>query len=259
MTCREIIAQIEKDYPTSCALEWDNVGLLAGRMDKEVKRVYIGLDATDPVIREAADKGADLLFTHHPLLFHGITRVTDQDFLGNRVLNLIRSDISYYAMHTNYDVVRMAQLAAARLGWKGARPLEPAGDEAEDQGLGQIADLEQEMTLEELGRQVKEVFGLPDVRIFGDPGKRVKRAAILPGSGKSVIPEALGQQAQVLITGDIGHHEGIDAVAQGLAVIDGGHYGIEPMLGEEVRNYLEEHFPELKVETEQVRHHFGKV
>ena len=51
MTCGEIIAQIEKDYPTSCALEWDNVGLLAGRMDKEVKRVYIGLDATDPVIR----------------------------------------------------------------------------------------------------------------------------------------------------------------------------------------------------------------
>ena len=185
MTCREIIAQIEKDYPTSCALEWDNVGLLAGRMDKEVKRVYIGLDATDSVIREAADKGADLLLTHHPLLFHGINRVTDQDFLGNRVLNLIRSDISYYAMHTNYDVVRMAQLAAARLGWKGARPLEPAGDEAEDQGLGQIADLEQEMTLEELGRQVKEVFGLPDVRIFGDPGKRVKRAAIITGSSIS--------------------------------------------------------------------------
>ena len=148
MTCREIIAQIEKDYPTSCALEWDNVGLLTGRMDQDVKRVYIGLDATDSVIREAADKGADLLLTHHPLLFHGINRVTDQDFLGNRVLNLIRSDISYYAMHTNYDVVRMAQLAAARLGWKGARPLEPAGNEAEDQGLGQIADLEQEMTLE---------------------------------------------------------------------------------------------------------------
>ena len=136
MTCGEIIAQIEKDYPTSCALEWDNVGLLAGRMDKEVKRVYIGLDATDPVIREAADKGADLLLTHHPLLFHGINRVTDQDFLGNRVLNLIRSDISYYAMHTNYDVVRMAQLAAARLGWKGARPLEPAVHEGQHNIVG---------------------------------------------------------------------------------------------------------------------------
>ena len=160
-------------------------------------------------------------------------------------------------MHTNYDVVRMAQLAAARLGWKGARPLEPAGDEAEDQGLGQIADLEQEMTLEELGRQVKEVFGLPDVRIFGDPGKRVKRAAILPGSGKSVIPEALGQQAQVLITGDMGHHEGIDAVAQGLAVIDGGHYGIEHIFVEDMKNYLEEHFPELKVETEPLLCHCG--
>ena len=115
------------------------------------------------------------------------------------------------------------------------------------------------MTLEELGHQVKEVFGLPDVRIFGDPGKRVKRAAILPGSGKSVIPEALGQQAQVLITGDIGHHEGIDAVAQGLAVIDGGHYGIEHIFVEDMRNYLEEHFPELKVETEPVRHPFVTV
>ena len=72
--------------------------------------VYIGLDATDSVIREAADKGADLLLTHHPLLFHGINRVTDQDFLGNRVLNLIRSDISYYAMHTNYDAVSYTHL-----------------------------------------------------------------------------------------------------------------------------------------------------
>ena len=89
------------------------------------------------------------------------------------------------------------------------------------------------------GRQVKEAFGLPDVRIFGDPGKRVKRAAILPGSGKSVIPEALGQQAQVLITGDMGHHEGLDAVDAGMALIDAGHYGLERVFTGFMADFIE--------------------
>ena len=122
-----------------------------------------------------------------------------------------------------------------------------------------FAEIARERGLRTLAEQVKEAFGLPDVRIFGDPGKRVKRAAILPGSGKSAIPEALRQQAQVLITGDMGHHEGIDAVAQGLAVIDGGHYGIEHIFIEDVKEYLEERLPDVEVCAAPVRHPFRIV
>ena len=111
MICREIIKEIEARFPKHYAMEWDNVGLQVGRSDKEVKRIYLALDATDEVIEEAADWGADMLITHHPMIFKAMKKINDEDFIGRRVLKLIRDDISYYAMHTNYDVMGMAELA----------------------------------------------------------------------------------------------------------------------------------------------------
>ena len=112
MICKDIIEVIERTCPAACALEWDNVGLLAGRDDKEVKRIYIALDATDEVIEAAVSEGADMLVTHHPLIFSGLKKINNQDFTGRRLIRLIQNDISYYAMHTNYDVCRRGRLAA---------------------------------------------------------------------------------------------------------------------------------------------------
>ena len=88
-----------------------NVGLLAGRSEKEVSRIYLALDATDVVIDRAIKEGADMLITHHPLLFSAVKKVTDEDFITRRIVKLIQNDISYYAMHTNYDVLGMAELS----------------------------------------------------------------------------------------------------------------------------------------------------
>ena len=118
MQCKEIIHTIEERYPVRFALEWDNVGLLVGRDDKEVKRIYIALDGTDEVIDEAVRQRADLLITHHPLIFGGMKRINNQDFTGKRILKLIQNDICCYAMHTNYDVCGMGYLAAQRMGMK---------------------------------------------------------------------------------------------------------------------------------------------
>ena len=120
MLCKDVLAVIENDYPAEYALEWDNAGLLAGRDDKEVESIYVAVDVTEEILREAAECGADLLITHHPLIFGGMKRITNQDFIGRRILELIRRDISYYAMHTNYDVLRMARLAADMLNLGGS-------------------------------------------------------------------------------------------------------------------------------------------
>ena len=259
MKCRDIMRVLERIAPVSWAESWDNVGLLLGREERNVSRILVTLDVTEEVVEQAVADQVDMIVSHHPLIFQGLKRVTDQDFIGNRVLKLLQGDISYYAMHTNYDAARMGELASKRLGWKRGRALEPVSEEEGGPGIGQIADLEEETTLEELGRQVKEAFGLPDVRVFGDPKMKIRRAAILPGSGKSGIGAALEQEAQVLITGDIGHHDGIDGAAQGLAVIDGGHYGIEHIFVDDMRRYVEEHFPGVQVKTEPVRHPFWTV
>ena len=150
MLCKEIMQVIEAAYPKSAALDFDNVGLLAGRAEKEVNRVYLALDATDKVIDRAVLAGADMLITHHPLIFSPLKRVTDEDFISKRVVKLIQNDISYYAMHTNYDVLGMAALSEKILGIKNTQVLDVtmSGDGGEE-GIGRIGDLEKTMTLEE--------------------------------------------------------------------------------------------------------------
>ena len=105
MLCKEIMRVIEATYPKDAALDFDNVGLLVGRSEKEVNRIYLALDATDSVIESAEKAGADMLITHHPLIFTPLKKVTDEDFVSRRVLKLISNVIAYYAMHTNYDVL----------------------------------------------------------------------------------------------------------------------------------------------------------
>lgn len=256
MICKEIIEVIEAACPREYALDWDNVGLLAGRDDKEVRCIYIALDATDEVVDAAVKEQADLLITHHPLIFSGLKKINNQDFVGERLLRLIRNDITYYAMHTNYDVCRMGRLAGERMGFSNPRVLEATCEGEIDKGIGEIADLPSELTLEEFSREVKAAFQLEHVRVFGDPEKKISRAAICPGSGKSAIRPAVDKGADVLVTGDIGHHEGIDSVAQGLAVIDAGHYGVEHIFIEDVENFLLKKFDGIRIAAEPVSNPF---
>ena len=112
MKCKEIIKKIEEKYPVSFAEEWDNPGLLVGDPEKEVKKVFLALDVTDESLEEAVKTDADMIITHHPLIFSGIKKVTEDNFIGRRIIGLIKNDISYYAMHTNFDVLGMADLGA---------------------------------------------------------------------------------------------------------------------------------------------------
>lgn len=259
MLCKEIMNIIENTYPKEYALEWDNVGLLAGRDDKEVMHIYVALDATDEVIAAAIESGADMLITHHPMIFAGMKRITNLDFIGARVVRLIQNDISYYAMHTNYDVLGMAELSGEILKLAHPEVLEVTSEGEVPEGIGRVADLDTEISLEECCRQVKERFFLKTVKVFGDLNRPIKRIAISPGSGKSMIKAALEKKADVLITGDIDHHQGIDAVAQGLAIIDAGHYGIEYIFVEDVKAYLKKHLKEVTVEAAPIHHPFEVV
>lgn len=247
MRCSEIIGRLERLAPRDYACEWDNPGLLAGRMEKEVKKVLLALDATDEVVQQAVDGQVDLLLTHHPLIFKPLKQVNDQDFISRRIVKLIQADVSYYAMHTNFDVAPgcMADLAAKCLGMYAEAPLEVTGEaHGAAIGIGKIGTLPKPLTLAELAALVKERFGLPFVTVYGlgQLDGPVSRIALSPGSGSSMISHGLAAGAQVLITGDIGHHEGIDAVANKMAVIDAGHYGLEHIFMEFMEKYLKEQF-----------------
>ena len=250
MKCSEVIEILGKLAPESCACDWDNPGLLAGRSDKEVKKIYIALDATDQVVDAAIKAGADMLLTHHPLIFKAIKKVNDQNFITRRLVKLIQADISYYAMHTNYDTRGMADLTARLLNLQECTVLEEVKD---GEGIGRVGVLPEKMTLRECAELVKRAYDIPNVKIFGNLDQKVHLAALCPGAGKSTMHNALQFGCDVYITGDIDHHTGIDAVAEGLCIIDAGHYGTEYIFMEDMRERLKKAFPELRFTCAKVK------
>ncbi|MBQ4559895.1 MAG: Nif3-like dinuclear metal center hexameric protein [Tyzzerella sp.] len=258
MLCRDIMKVIEATYPKHAALEWDNVGLLVGRMDKDVKTIYVALDATNEVIDEAIALSADMLITHHPLLFSPLKQITDECFIGGRVVKLLQHDISYYAMHTNYDVLGMAALSGDILGLSDMDVLEVT-DSEQMEGIGRVGMLAKELSLRECCELIKEKFELDGVKAFGDLDKKVKRVAISPGSGKHMTEFAMAKGADVFVTAEIDHHEGIDAVAQGMAIIDAGHYGLEHIFIKDVSEYLREKIQGVDIVTAPKKHPFQLV
>lgn len=253
MKCSDIIAKLEQAAPPSFAESWDNVGLLCGRTDKEVHTVYIALDATEEVIDAAVAAGADLLLTHHPLIFKGIKQVRGDDFIGKRILKLAEHRIAYYAMHTNFDVMGMADAVADQLHLRDRSVLSVTyEDSLSKEGIGRVGALPRPMTLVECADYVKNVCKVDRVKVFGEPTADVVMAAVCPGSGKGSVEDAVAAGADVLITGDIGHHEGLDALEQGLFIIDAGHYGLEKVFVPYMEETLRRSFPGLKVITAPV-------
>lgn len=247
MRCSEIMRRLEELAPGMCACSWDNPGLLAGRAEKEINKIFIALDATDEVVELAVREKCDFLLTHHPLIFQPLKKVNDQDFIGRTIIKMIQADMSYFAMHTNFDSAPegMANLAMKFLGITSRGPLEIMGewpDTGRPYGIGAWGDMEHALGLKELALMVKERFGLPFVNVYGADreDRMIKRVAVCPGSGKGMSKEAVSVGAHVLITGDMGHHDGIDAAAQGLAVIDGGHYGLEHIFIDFMEDYIKE-------------------
>lgn len=260
MRCSEIITRLELLSPPSFAEDWDNVGLLVGRMDQEISSVYVALDATDKVIEEAVQNGADMIITHHPLIFSGLKSITEETFIGRRVRKMIGEDICYYAMHTNFDVLGMADAAAEELHLANSQVLHTTfEDDISKEGFGRYGKLPREMTLGECAEYVKRKFSLEHVMVYGDLRTVVNIAAICPGSGKDFMDDAIKVGADVYVTGDVSHHMGIDAIAQGVCVIDAGHYGIEKIFIPYMKDFLKKQMPGIKVFTEEVKNPFTVI
>ena len=242
MKCSEIFEYLTKLYPLELAMDWDNSGFLLGRSDKEVKNVLVVLDITNEVLEYAGVKDIDLIISHHPIIFSALKRVTDETLLGNYILNILKNDISVIAMHTNFDIANggMADICSERLGLSNTCVFERTNIfDGEELGIGKIGDLKKDMSLDELIKLVKTKFDLSHVSVFGreNINSNIRRVAISPGSGKGMYKYAV-KRADVLITGDITHHDGLDAANDGVCIIDATHYGLEHLFVEKVKSDL---------------------
>lgn len=250
MKLKNLIFQLQKLAPTKFAADWDNPGLQLGARNKEVKKIMIVVDVTDDIVEKAIKNKVDLIISHHPLIFSAIKQITMDNFIQRRVLKLLQNDICLYVMHTNFDVTHMARIAGGKdyLNLDNMETLSTIGqvfsstygkykDLAIGYGVVGYTKYDNE-TLIGLANDVKRKFNIPSVRVFGEMQDYVHKIAICPGAGTGHIKDCLDYECDVLITGDVSHHVGIDAVAQGLTIIDAGHYGIEKIFIPFVAKYL---------------------
>lgn len=257
MKCKKIIQTLERLYPPSFAEDWDNVGLLVGDEEAEISRIFLALDVTDETLNSAVNFHADLMITHHPMIFSGIKQVNAGNYLGRRIIKMIKEDISCYAMHTNFDICGMAELSAGYLQLTDTSVLDVTfEDSGRAEGIGRVGTLPRRMTLRECADFVKKALNLSHVTVYGDMEQSLERAAVSTGSGKSMVAKAISSGAEVLVTGDIDYHTGIDAPSRGIAIIDAGHYGTEAMFIDFMRQVLAKEYPQLSVEGMPVKEPF---
>lgn len=248
MNCNEIIEKLELLSPITFAEEWDNVGLLCGKGEREVATVAVTLDLTEKAIDQAIQSGADLIISHHPMIFKPLKKINTDTSTGRKILRLIGQDISYYAMHTNFDVMGMADAAADDFGLLNSEVLSVTfEDDISKEGIGRIGSVARTMTLEQCAQHTKNVFGMEHVRVYGETDRLIHKVAISPGSGGDMILDAIKKGADVIITGDIKHHEALDALEDGICILDAGHYGTEKLFSMYIKEYLEREIPELSV------------
>ena len=243
MKCEAIIKKLEELAPTQYAEQWDNVGLLVGSKKKQVKKILIALDATDSVIEQAVHLGADMLITHHPMIFSGMKRINDEDFIGRRVISLIQNDISYYAMHTNFDTALngMNDHLAEILELENVYSVPEVPTSESYMRIGEI----EKTTLAEFAYYVKETFNEEGMRVVGDLDKPVKKVAILGGSGGSFAVAAKKLGCDCIITGEVKQNNAIDALEYNMGIIEVSH-SVEAFFKEYIKNILTDEFNEVE-------------
>lgn len=256
MIAKELMEQLESLASLKLQEPWDNAGFLIGYEEKEVKKIFVALDLTEELLDWAIANKVDFIITHHPLMFQPVKRITQDDFIGRRVIKLIEHGINYYVMHTNFDCAVMAKLAAEKLGLTNASSLDVSCLEP---GAGMVGHLPQKLSLFAFCQKVKQIFALENVRVYGDLESQIKTVAVLPGSGKGYIEQAIQKGADVYLTGDIGHHDGIDANERGLSIIDAGHYGLEKIFITFMEQYLKNLGKEYEIITETIKNPFRTI
>lgn len=237
MTVAEVAAHIEAAAPLETAAEWDNVGLQVGDASAQVDRILVTLDITAAVVAEATEVSAGLIVSHHPLILDPLRSVLTDDIAGGLVQRLLAGRVSLYVAHTNLDAAPEVGTSAALAGVVGLADLTPL-IEAEGVCCGGIGRVDPPMSLGEFAEKVRAALDSSRLTVVGDVDRSVGTVALMPGSGGDAVRPASAAGADALVCGDLKHHDALDALALGLAVVDAGHYATERPVVDTLAEYL---------------------
>lgn len=231
MILRELMACMQTVAPAELAEDWDNVGLLVGDPDKEIDTVVVTLDAEASAIAYAKEQDAQVIVSHHPLIFSPVRAITAPSAL----YTLATSGIACFAAHTNLDAAKggVNDALAEKLGLSNVK--EAFG------GIGRVGELPETRSPQEFAELVKQTLGA-GVQ-FKNGGKPVRTIALVGGAGGDFVAAC---EADAYLTGELKHHEWLD-ISDGLTVVAAGHYATEVVVVKPLAARLQEVFPQLRV------------
>ncbi|MBQ3554328.1 MAG: Nif3-like dinuclear metal center hexameric protein [Clostridia bacterium] len=241
VTMKDFCDYLETLAPSALAEDYDNVGILIGDQEAEITRILISLDTDESVVCEAERIGADLVLSHHPLLFHPLKQIVRQDAVGNTVIKLIQSGINLYAMHTNFDSVKNGLCDYFLKTICNAEASQSMEGEFPD-GIGRITELPEKIMLSDLLAMLKERLHMEHIRFVGDENQTISKLAVCNGGGADLIYDAYHLGADVYISGDFKYHHARHAYETGKALVEVPHYEAEILFCDYMAEILQKHF-----------------
>ena len=236
---RDIFRSLCEIAPLDLQMSFDNAGFQLGRAEREVHRVLMTLDVSDAAVAEAHNLGAELIISHHPLLFHPLRSVTDTNAVEKRVLYLLENRIAVISMHTNLDIAEggVNDVLIRLLGAEPEKALDP-------DGCGRVGSLPEPLALPDFLARCKERLQVQTLRYC--PGtKPVSRLAVMGGSGADSLEAAVACGCDTYVTADIKYHQFQCAAELDLTLIDADHFYTENPVIPDLAQKLRKQFPDV--------------
>ena len=247
-TVNDILQYMEALAPASLKMEWDNVGLLCGSKTNTVTKILVALDPFEGVCREAASWGAQLIVTHHPLIFQAPRAITDETSIGRAIQILCASGISAINAHTNLDCAPggVNDVLAETLGLSDITPI--------PYGVGASALLRhgivKNQSMDTFLAHVKRALGCEGLR-YVSSGKPVHKVAVGGGSCADGMLDAIAAGCDTFVTADVKYNQFWDAHDLGLNLIDAGHFATENPVVPVLAAKIAAQFPEIEVKISE--------
>ena len=236
---KDIYSALCEMAPLTLQMDFDNAGFQIGRGEANVSCVLLALDVTDAVAAEASELGAELIVSHHPLLFHPARSITDEDPAMERILRLAEKHIAVISMHTNLDIVEDG-VNDVLIRLLGAEPLEAL----DASGCGRVGELDSPCTMPDFLIRCKERLQVNGLR-YVDAGKPVHRLAVLGGGGGDSLQDAWQKGCDTYVTADVKYHQFLRAQELRINLIDGDHFCTETPVIPVLRDQLAARFSEV--------------
>ena len=238
MRIKELTNMFDNLYPKNLMLDFDNSGMNVMTSDSNIKNILLCLDVTDEAIDIAINNDVNLIISHHPVIFNSIKNISES-VISNKIKKLISYNICAYSIHTNFDASKdlgMGKIVLEQFDFFGnvkeKYPLEKIGEDGD--GLGLVVSFNDSISLNSIREKLEDNFHIKKYFIkyyskhsFDDVF--IKKIAIMPGSGKSNVNDAIKNNVDVYISGDLGHHDILDLYENEITYVDATHYGLEKL------------------------------